>query len=146
MSASSKTRHVYSLSEDETFDLGRTFAVTLKGGELIALEGELGLGKTVFARGIAVGLGIPAEEVSSPSYTLVQEYRGGRLPMFHADLYRVQAAEEADSLGLDEILSAGGVVVVEWGEKLPGRLRRSATRILFEDLGEDSRRLEFAST
>lgn len=146
MSRASAPQKVYSLSEGETFDLGRTFCLTLRGGEIVTLEGELGLGKTVFARGIAFGLGIPEDEVSSPSYTLVQEYRGGRLPMFHADLYRIDAAEETESLGLSEYASVGGIVVVEWGEKLPRRLLQAATRIRFTDMGEDARMIVFTTS
>src|SRR5210317_1402642 len=91
-----KPRTVFSLSEDETADLGRTLARGMQGGELVLLEGELGLGKTVFARGIATGLGIAAEDVNSPSFTLIQEYSGGRLPMFHVDLYRLTSGEEIE--------------------------------------------------
>jgi tRNA threonylcarbamoyladenosine biosynthesis protein TsaE len=142
---SARTRYgrtIFSLSEEETCDLGRTFAISLKGGELILLEGELGLGKTVFARGIAVGLGIPAEDVSSPSFTLVQEYGGGRLNMFHVDLYRLNSSEELSTLGIEEILSSGGVVVVEWGEKLPPYYHASAITVRLHDVGEGSRRVE----
>ena len=101
-----KLRTVYSLSEDETCDLGRTVARNFKGGELLLLEGDLGLGKTVFARGVARGLGISSEAVSSPSFTLVQEYRGRTAcPMFHIDLYRLERRRtRSESLGLDEIL------------------------------------------
>jgi tRNA threonylcarbamoyladenosine biosynthesis protein TsaE len=80
--------------------------------------------------------------VSSPSFTLVQEYRGGRLPVFHVDLYRVNVPEEVGTLGIEEILTAGGVVVVEWGEKLPPYLKRDASTVRFHDLGEGSRRIE----
>lgn len=135
-------RTVFTLSEDETTDLGRALARGLKGGELILLDGDLGLGKTVFVRGMAEGLGIAPEDVSSPSFTLVQEYRGGRIPMFHVDLYRIEVSEEMGTLGIEEILTAGGVVAVEWGEKLPPYLRRGAVLIRFHDLGEGSRRVE----
>jgi tRNA threonylcarbamoyladenosine biosynthesis protein TsaE len=133
---------VFSLSEEETYDLGVAVAKSLKGGELILLEGELGLGKTVFARGIAAGLKIPPEDVSSPSFTLIQEYRGGRLHMFHVDLYRLNSPEELSTLGLEEILSSGGVVVVEWGERLPAYYRASAITVRLHDVGEGSRRIE----
>ena len=133
---------VFSLSEEETLELGRATARGLSGGELVLLEGDLGLGKTVFARGIAVGLGIPAEDVSSPSFTLVQEYRGGRLEMYHVDLYRLSSAEEIATLGLEEILDSEAVVVVEWGEKLPPHQRRDAIVVRFHDVGEGSRRIE----
>lgn len=136
-------RTLYSLSEDETLDLGRNLGRSLKGGELIVLEGDLGYGKTVFARGIAAGVGIPPEEVSSPSFALVHEYRGGRLPLFHVDLYRlVQPDEEVATLGVEEILAAGGVVLVEWGEKLPPYLRRGAITVRLHEAGEGSRRIE----
>jgi tRNA threonylcarbamoyladenosine biosynthesis protein TsaE len=139
------TRTVFSLSEEETFELGRTMAKTLRGGEMILLEGELGLGKTVFARGVAAGLGVRADDVSSPSFTLVQEYRGGRFPIFHVDLYRLDRPDELGSLGLEEILAAGAVVLVEWGEKLPPYLRRGAVVVRFHDLGEGSRRIDIVS-
>ena len=135
-------RTVFSLNEDETLELGRSMARGLKGGELILLNGELGLGKTVFARGIASGLGIVPEDVSSPSFTMIQEYRGGRCPMFHVDLYRLEGLEELGTLGIEEILSGGAVVVVEWGDKLPPYHRREATTVQFYDVGEGSRRIE----
>jgi tRNA threonylcarbamoyladenosine biosynthesis protein TsaE len=97
----------------------------------------------VFARGVATALGILPDEVSSPSFTLVHEYKGGRVPLFHIDLYRLETPEEeVGALGLEEILAAGGVVLVEWGEKLPAFLRRGATTIRFHDVGEGSRRIE----
>jgi len=137
-----RTRTVFSLSEEETAELGASIGRGLKGGELVLMDGELGLGKTVLARGIAIGLGVAPEDVSSPSFTLVQEYIGGRVPLFHVDLYRLESPDETESLGLDEILSAGGVVVVEWGSKLPGFYRNDALSIHFHDIGEDSRRIE----
>ena len=132
----------FCLSEDETSELGRTVGRGLRGGELVLLEGDLGAGKTTFTRGLAAGLGVDPREVTSPSFTLVQEYRGGRLPMFHVDLYRLDVSEEVGTLGIEEIVSAGGIVVVEWGEKLPPYLRRGAVTVRFHDLGEGSRRIE----
>ncbi len=138
-----RTRTVFSLSDDETFDLGRSLGRSLHGGELILLEGDLGLGKTTFTKGLAAGIGIDPDTVSSPSFTLVHEYRDGRLPMFHVDLYRLeQPDDEMGTLGIEEILAAGGVVVVEWGERLPPYLRRGALRVKLHDLGEGSRRIE----
>jgi tRNA threonylcarbamoyladenosine biosynthesis protein TsaE len=137
-----RTRTVFSLSEEETAELGASIGRGLKGGELILLDGDLGLGKTVLARGISIGIGVAPEDVSSPSYILVQEYIGGRVPLFHVDLYRLDSPEETESLGLDEILSAGGVVIVEWGSKLPGFYRNDALSIQFHDIGEGSRRIE----
>ncbi|MCP3981987.1 MAG: tRNA (adenosine(37)-N6)-threonylcarbamoyltransferase complex ATPase subunit type 1 TsaE [bacterium] len=133
---------VFSMSEEETLDLGRTLARMLRGSELILLEGDLGLGKTVLARGIAVGLGVAEADVSSPSFLLIQEYRGGRLPLFHADLYRLQSGDEIATLGLEEIVDAGAVLVVEWGERLPLRYKRDAIQVKLHDLGEGTRRIE----
>lgn len=144
--APSGPRTVFSLSEEETFDLGRGLGRSLRGGELLLLEGDLGYGKTVFTRGVASALGISPEEVTSPSFTLVHEYCGGRLPLFHIDLYRLEAPEgEVGALGIEEMLAAGGIVLVEWGEKLPPFLRRGAMTIRFHDVGEGSRRIEILS-
>lgn len=128
--------------EQETFELGQAASGRLQGGELILLEGELGLGKTVFARGLAAGLGIAPRDVNSPSFTLVHQYRAGRLPLFHIDLYRIAHVEELSSLGLEEILASGAVVVVEWGEKLPPHYRSQGLSVRFRDLGQDLRRIE----
>jgi tRNA threonylcarbamoyladenosine biosynthesis protein TsaE len=137
-----KSRTVFSLSEQETIDFGRTFAQQLRGGELVVLRGELGAGKTVFARGVALGLDIDPDEVSSPSYALIHEYRGGRLDVFHIDLYRLEQPEETETLGLEELLESGGVLLAEWGERLPQFYRRNAVLISFHDIGEGSRRID----
>jgi len=132
------TRRVaISESEQATIDLGASLARSLEPGAVVLLEGELGAGKTAFVRGLAIGLGAPEDEVSSPTFTLVQEYRG-RMPFLHADLYRVSGAE-ADELGLDE-LGRDGVVAIEWAAKLPRR-PAGAVEVLIEDLGGDRRRI-----
>ena len=105
-------------SEAETSAVGRELAATLASGAVVLLFGDLGAGKTAFVRGMAEGLGVAPEEVSSPTFTLLQEYRCGRLPLFHVDLYRLNDPREIDDLGLDEI-AEDGVLVVEWAEKLP---------------------------
>jgi tRNA threonylcarbamoyladenosine biosynthesis protein TsaE len=105
-------------SEIETATIGRQLAETSKAGDVVLLYGDLGAGKTAFVRGLAKGLGIQPDEVSSPTFTIVQEYRGGRLPLFHVDLYRLSDPREIDDLGLDEI-AEGGVLAIEWAEKLP---------------------------
>ena len=136
-------RTLYALSEEETSELGRAMGRGLRGGELLVLEGDLGVGKTTFTRGLAAGLGIDPGEVSSPSFTLVQEYKGGRLPFFHVDLYRLaEGDDDAGALGLEDLIASGGVVVVEWGDKLPSFLRRGALGVRLHDLGEGSRRIE----
>jgi tRNA threonylcarbamoyladenosine biosynthesis protein TsaE len=105
-------------SEDDTVSVGRAVAETLQAGAVVLLYGDLGAGKTAFVKGLAEGLGVARDEVSSPTFTLVQEYRGGRLTLFHADLYRLDDPREIADLGLDEIAD-GAVLAVEWAEKLP---------------------------
>ena len=128
-------------SEDATAELGASLGRSIQAGSVVLLEGELGAGKTAFVRGLAAGLGVEGDQVSSPTFTLVQEYRG-RLPLLHADLYRITVAE-SDELGLDE-LGLQGVVAIEWAEKL---LRRpvGAIEVLIEDLGDDRRRVTITS-
>jgi tRNA threonylcarbamoyladenosine biosynthesis protein TsaE len=130
-------RVVVSESEQETADLGASMARSLEPGSVVLLEGELGAGKTAFVRGLAVGLGAPEDEVSSPTFTLIQEYHG-RVPFLHADLYRISGAE-AEDLGLDE-LGGDGVVAIEWAEKL-ARRPAGAVEVRIEDLGGDRRRI-----
>lgn len=119
-----RSRVLHSHSEDETAALGRELAATLSAGDVLLLYGDLGAGKTAFVRGLAEGLGVDRAEVSSPTFTLIQEYRGGRLPLFHVDLYRIEDPREFDELGLDEI-AEDGVLAIEWAEKLPARLKPS---------------------
>jgi tRNA threonylcarbamoyladenosine biosynthesis protein TsaE len=126
-------------SELETAALGRELGATLSAGDVVLLEGDLGAGKTAFVRGLAEGLGVDPGEVSSPTFTLVQEYRGGRVPLFHADLYRLNESREIDDLGLDEI-AEDGVLAVEWAERHP-RPPTGAVRVSIEHAGETERRL-----
>jgi tRNA threonylcarbamoyladenosine biosynthesis protein TsaE len=113
------TKTVTTRSESETSAVGRALAATLSAGDVLLLYGDLGAGKTAFVRGLAEGLGVHRDEVSSPTFTLIQEYRGGRVPLFHVDLYRLNDPREIDDLGLDEI-AADGVMAIEWAEKLSG--------------------------
>jgi tRNA threonylcarbamoyladenosine biosynthesis protein TsaE len=105
-------------SEAETAAVGREFATSLTAGAVVLLIGDLGAGKTAFVRGLAEGLGIDPADVSSPTFTLIQEYRGGRLLLYHVDLYRL-TPPEVDDLGLDEMSLAGGVMAIEWPDRLP---------------------------
>lgn len=107
-------------SEAETAAVGRALAARLTDGSILLLQGDLGAGKTAFVRGVAEGLGIEPAEVSSPTFTIVQEYRGGRLPLHHVDLYRL-APREVDELGLDDLTLEPGVTAIEWPERLPRR-------------------------
>ena len=121
------SRTVTTGSEDETAAVGRALAATLSAGDVLLLYGDLGAGKTAFVRGVAEGLGVSRDEVSSPTFTLIQEYRGGRLPLFHVDLYRIEDPRELDDLGLDEIAEEG-VLAIEWPEKLAGNARLTPSR------------------
>jgi tRNA threonylcarbamoyladenosine biosynthesis protein TsaE len=105
-------------SESETAAVGRDLGMTLDTESVVLLSGDLGAGKTAFVRGLAEGLGASPADVSSPTFTLIQEYRGGRLPLLHVDLYRLDDPREIDDLGLDE-LGIGAVLAIEWAEKLP---------------------------
>ncbi|MCU0796475.1 MAG: tRNA (adenosine(37)-N6)-threonylcarbamoyltransferase complex ATPase subunit type 1 TsaE [Akkermansiaceae bacterium] len=105
-------------NEGEMIDLGRELAAGLMGGDVIALVGGLGAGKTHLTKGIAAGLGCQGE-VTSPTFSLVHEYAGGRLPMAHLDFYRLESAAELVALGWDELIDQGGVVVAEWADRFP---------------------------
>jgi tRNA threonylcarbamoyladenosine biosynthesis protein TsaE len=133
------TRALITRSEDETAAAGRELAATFSAGDVLLLFGDLGAGKTAFVRGLAEGLGIQPGEVSSPTFTLIQEYRGGRLPLFHVDLYRIEDPREFDELGLDEI-AEDGVLAIEWAERMPQAPPR-AIRISIEHAGESERRV-----
>jgi tRNA threonylcarbamoyladenosine biosynthesis protein TsaE len=104
-------------SEEETAQVGRDLAAGLGRGAVVLLHGDLGAGKTALVRGLAEGLGIDPGEVTSPTFTIVQEYRGGHVPLMHVDLYRIEP-KEVDDLGLDE-LAADAVLAVEWAERMP---------------------------
>ncbi len=108
-------------SEAETMALASALAGSLGPGAIVLLHGDLGAGKTAFVRGLATGLGLDADEVSSPTFTLVHEYRGGRLPLYHADLYRLPDGASLEDLGLDDT-GEDGVLAVEWPERLSRRL------------------------
>ena len=103
------------------------------------LFGDLGAGKTAFVRGLAEGLGVTPEEVSSPTFTIMQEYRGGRRPLFHVDLYRLNDAREVEDLGLEEI-TENGVLAIEWAERMP-RPPADAICVRIEHAGETGRRI-----
>jgi tRNA threonylcarbamoyladenosine biosynthesis protein TsaE len=124
-------------SERETAAAGRDLAARIGPGDVVLLTGDLGAGKTAFVRGLAEGLGIAASEVTSPTFTLIQEYAGGRLPLYHVDLYRLKPIE-VDDLGLDELTSEGGVTAIEWPDRLP-RPFEGAIQVRIEH-GHDNQR------
>jgi len=123
-------------SEAETRETGRRLAGVLRGGEVLSLEGPLGAGKTSFVKGLAEGLGCRASEVSSPTFTLVHEYPGGRFPVVHLDLYRLESAEELAALGFDDLLAGPTITAIEWGDKFPEALPPGALRFVFSMDGE----------
>jgi tRNA threonylcarbamoyladenosine biosynthesis protein TsaE len=124
-------------SEAETRAVARDLAQRLSAGAVVLVYGELGAGKTVFVKGLAEGLGIDPDDVTSPTFTLVHEYAGGRLPLVHLDLYRLEPTE-LDEVGLDPDLAALGVVVVEWAERLV-RHHEPAVVVVIGDAGGDER-------
>ena len=132
------TRGCESESPDETRLIASEFARNLPAGTVLSLVGDLGAGKTEFVKGLAIGLGFE-NEVTSPTFTLVHEYRGGRLALFHMDFYRLNEEGELDEVGFDDYLMAGGVCAIEWGDKFPNRLPRDAIRIRFVIHGDDKR-------
>ena len=130
-----------SASADETISLARTLAATLRRGDVLALCGELGAGKTHFVKGLAAGLGTPSS-VTSPTFTLIHEYPGGRLPLYHFDFYRLDDADEALRIGLDEYLFGDGVCVIEWAEKFPALLPPHTRWLRFTHRTEDARAID----
>lgn len=132
------TREYLTRSEAESAGVATQLAEELTAGCFVLLYGDLGAGKTAFVRGLAEGLGIDPGDVSSPTFTLVQDYRG-RLRLFHVDLYRVDKAIDVEDLALDD-LADQGVVAVEWAERLAARPER-AVDVRIEDLGGDTRRI-----
>ena len=127
-------------SEAETIAVARDLARELSPGDVLLLTGNLGAGKTAFVRGLAEGLGIDPDEVSSPTFTLVHEYRGGRLPLYHVDLYRLERAA-AEDLGLDDL--HGGVLAVEWPDRLAHPFA-GARRVEIDILDGDTRRITYS--
>jgi tRNA threonylcarbamoyladenosine biosynthesis protein TsaE len=132
---------IISHSAQETFDFGKDFAADLKAGVVLALCGDLGAGKTHFVKGLAVGLGIETE-ATSPTFTLIHEYTGGRLPLYHIDLYRLEQPEEALNIGLDEYLEGNGVTAIEWADKFELLIPRNAKKLVFRVLEGDTREIQ----
>ena len=115
-------------SPAETEDAGASLAARLEPGSVIAFTGDLGAGKTAFTRGLARGLGV-TERVTSPTFTIVNEYEGGRLPLFHFDMYRLGSSDELFDIGWEDYLRRGGVCAVEWSENIEDALEEDAIRV-----------------
>jgi tRNA threonylcarbamoyladenosine biosynthesis protein TsaE len=134
------SRTLVTRSEDETRAEGQALARDLQAGDVVLLTGDLGMGKTVFARGIAQGLGVLEDEVRSPSFTLVNLYHG-RVTLYHIDLYRIDRPEDLDELGLEEILGVDGITVVEWAERLGPYRAERVVAVRIADRGGDVREI-----
>jgi len=133
-------REALTHSAEETIAFGRTLAGLLTPPMLVLLRGDLGAGKTTLVKGIAAGFEAAAEEdVTSPTFTLVHEYRGPRANLYHIDLYRVDTPRELETLGLDDLRSEDSILLIEWGEKFPRLLRERDVEIVLEREGENRR-------
>jgi tRNA threonylcarbamoyladenosine biosynthesis protein TsaE len=132
---------ILSHSIEETSAFGRSIASTLRRGDVLALCGELGAGKTHFVKGVAAGLGAGAI-VTSPTFTLIHEYTGGRLPLFHFDFYRLENETEAIGIGLEEYLDGEGACAIEWAEKFPALLPPGTRWFRFTLGAGDARSIE----
>ncbi len=126
-------------SPEETERLGERLGKSLRGGEVIAYLGDLGAGKTAFTRGLARGLGI-SMRVTSPTYTIVNEYTGGRLPLFHFDMYRLGSSDELFDIGWEDYLLRGGVCAVEWSENVRDAMEDAIT-VSIEKTDDETRRI-----
>ena len=127
-------------SEKDTEEIGRSFAQNLRGGEVIAMYGDLGAGKTAFVRGLAKGLGIDAK-VSSPTFTIVNEYPG-EIDLFHFDMYRLSSADELFDIGWEDYLARGAVCAVEWSENVTDAFFGDEIKVIIEKTGDNSRKIE----
>src|ERR1700757_44411 len=139
------TREITTHSADETIALGRTLTRLLAPPKLVLLRGDLGAGKTTLIKGIASAFEAASEEnVTSPTFTLVQEYHGPQVTIYHVDLYRVDTPRQLETLGLDDLLD-NGLVLIEWGEKFPRFVRDRDVQITIERVAEHDRRIRIQS-
>ena len=133
-------------SVEETTELGRRLAAELRPPRLVVLRGELGAGKTTLIKGIAEGFHAASQEnVTSPTFTLIHEYRGLGVNVYHVDLYRVDTQRELDTLGIDDLFDESSVVLIEWGEKFSRFLRERDVEITIQRVGENDRRIKVAT-
>ena len=132
-----------SKSPEDTFQIGMRLGKLAEAGDVYTLTGDLGVGKTVFTKGFAKGLGID-ESVNSPTFTILQIYEGGRLPLYHFDVYRIGSVEEMEETGFEEYIMGDGVSLIEWADLIEEILPRKRTRVLIEkdlEKGFDYRRI-----
>ena len=143
----SMIREYEALSEADTFELGRRLGLSAGPGEIYCLCGDLGVGKTVFAKGFAEGLGVK-DTVSSPTFTIVKEYDSGRLPLYHFDVYRISDSDEMYELGYEEFFFGSGVCLIEWAELISELIPEGAVKIEIAKLaakGFDYRSIKIGS-
>ena len=139
-------RQITTQSAEETIAFGRTLDELLTPPKLVLLRGDLGAGKTTLVKGIAAAFEAAAEEdVTSPTFTLVHEYRGPRVNLYHIDLYRIDTLRELETLGLDDVRSDNSVLLIEWGEKFPRLVRERDLEIALERESENGRRIKISS-
>jgi tRNA threonylcarbamoyladenosine biosynthesis protein TsaE len=140
------TREFITHSAEETIALGRELAPLLAPPKLVLLRGDLGAGKTTLVKGIAQAFQAAAEEdVTSPTFTLVHEYRGPSATLYHIDLYRVDTPRQLETLGLDDLMNENSILLIEWGEKVPRFDRERDVEIALERVSENIRRIEIVS-
>jgi tRNA threonylcarbamoyladenosine biosynthesis protein TsaE len=140
------TGEIITCSAEETIAFGRKLAAKLSPPLIVLLRGDLGAGKTTLVKGIAEGFGAArAEDVTSPTFTLVHEYRGPRTTLYHIDLYRIDTERELETLGLDDLVAPDCILLIEWGEKFPRLQRDKNVEIALERVGESERRIQVTS-
>lgn len=142
----SMTSETMTHSAEETIAFGRILARELSPPLIVLLVGDLGAGKTTLVKGIAEGFeAARADEVTSPTFTLVHEYRGARATLYHIDLYRIETQRELESLAMDDLLAPDSILLVEWGEKFPRLQRDRDIEIRLKRVGENGRRIQLTS-
>jgi tRNA threonylcarbamoyladenosine biosynthesis protein TsaE len=140
------TRHALTHSPAETIAFGRQLAAQLPPPLIVLLRGDLGAGKTTLVKGIAEGFqAASAQDVTSPTFTLVHEYRGPQAILYHIDLYRIDTERELETLGLDDLLAPDSILLIEWGEKFPRFVRDRNVEIVLERVGDDDRRISLTA-
>ena len=140
-----ETQEFITHSAEETIALGRKLAPQLSPPKIVLLRGDLGAGKTTLVKGIAEAFNAASQEdVTSPTFTLVHEYRGPETNVFHIDLYRVDTPRQLETLGVDDLRDANSILLIEWGEKFPRFVRERDVEISLERLGENDRRITWS--
>src|SRR2546427_4654274 len=140
------TQEFITHSAEETIALGRSLAAMLGPPKLVLLRGDLGAGKTTLVKGIAEAFqAASAEDVTSPTFTLIHEYRGPRVNLYHVDLYRIDTPRQLETLGLDDLIAEDSVLLIEWGEKFSRFVRDRDVEISLERVGENDRKIQVSS-